>query len=60
MTSTSPDTILDHPALAGRTVYVRRGPRWETFVVRRDGGLAPETRPGPQLSASSWRPTVGA
>lgn len=54
-----PDTILDHPALAGHTIYVRRGPRWETYVVR-DGGLAHEAGPGTQAPAASWRPTVGA
>jgi hypothetical protein len=59
MPSDLPDTLLDHPALAGHTIYVRRGPRWETYVVR-DGGLAPQACVGSPAPAASWRPTVGA
>lgn len=48
-----PDTLLDHAALAGRTVFVRRGPRWETYIVRPQGGLR-AVRPNPP-EAPHWR-----
>jgi hypothetical protein len=53
MTHDSTDTLLDHSALAGRTVYVRRGPRWETYVVRAGGGLRPGQSGVPQVH--HWR-----
>jgi hypothetical protein len=59
MISDAPDTLLDHPALAGQTVYLRRGPRWETFVVRAGGGLTPAPRPADPVP-TSWRHSVGA
>jgi len=59
MTSDPLATLLDHPALAGQTVYLRRGPRWETFVVRAGGGLVPAPQPA-EPPPTSWRHAVGA
>lgn len=53
MANDLPDTLLDHAALAGRTVFVRRGPRWETFIVRPGGGLSPEQGGVPEVH--HWR-----
>jgi hypothetical protein len=50
-----PETLLDHPALAGRTVFVRRGPAWESFTVRRGGGLSPIAGPAGQPPRHGWR-----
>jgi len=53
MPNDMPDTLLDHAALAGRTIYVRRGPRWETYIVRPEGGLSPRRGISPELH--HWR-----
>lgn len=37
-------TILAHPALAGRTLYLRAGRRWATRVIHPEGVLG-EARP---------------
>ena len=50
-----PETLLDHPALAGRTVLVRRGPAWESFIVRREGGLHSIALPDGQPPRLGWR-----
>jgi hypothetical protein len=57
MTNDIPDTLLDHAALAGRTVHVRRGPRWETYVVRPEGGLSPTRGVIPEVHG--WRSPRG-
>lgn len=53
MTNELPTTMLDHAALAGRTVFVRRGPRWETYIVRPEGGLIPGQAGVPEVH--HWR-----
>lgn len=37
---TQPDTILAHPALAGRTLLTGRGNRWTAWLIRPEGSLA--------------------
>ncbi|HWA56160.1 MAG TPA: hypothetical protein VG692_02845 [Gemmatimonadales bacterium] len=39
MTEPAPDTILAHPALAGRTVLVRRGRVWAAHLIQAEGRL---------------------
>jgi hypothetical protein len=57
----TPDTLLDHPALAGRTVYVRRGVRWEAYLVRLEGGLLPAAGVcSPGTTLEGWRPLSAA
>lgn len=41
---TQPETILAHPALAGRTLLVRRGAHWVAHVIQPEGRLD-EARP---------------
>lgn len=53
MSHESPETLLDHSTLAGRTVFVRRGPRWETYIVRPEGGLSPRRAGIPEVH--HWR-----
>ncbi len=50
-----PDTLLDHPALAGHTVFVRRGGDWQRFVVRQAGGLVPDHSPTARFASFGWR-----
>ncbi len=57
MRPASPETLLDHPALAGHTVYVHRGAEWERWIVRREGGLEP--RPAARPQALHWRTPEG-
>ena len=49
------DTLLDHPALAGHTVFVRRGGDWQRFVVRQAGGLVPDPCQSTLGSSLGWR-----
>lgn len=39
MTESAPDTILAHPALAGRTLLRRQGNRWAAHVIQPEGCL---------------------
>ena len=39
MTRPAPDTILAHPALAGRTLLLRQGSRWAAHVIQPEGCL---------------------
>jgi hypothetical protein len=39
MTRSAPDTILAHPALAGRTLLVRRGGSWAAHEIQPEGCL---------------------
>jgi hypothetical protein len=39
MTEPAPDTILAHPALAGRTLLRRQGQRWAAYVIQPEGCL---------------------
>ena len=57
MPTASPDTLLDHPALAGHTVYVRRGAEWERWIVRGEGGMEP--RPAARPQTLNWRTPEG-
>lgn len=50
-----PDTILAHPALAGRTLLVRRGPHWAAHLIQSEGCLG-EGRPlDGNPTDQSWR-----
>jgi hypothetical protein len=50
-----PETILAHPALAGRTLLAQHGEGWAAFDIQTEGRLG-EARPVPfDPSESAWR-----
>jgi len=57
--SPSPDTILAHPALSGRTIHVRRGRGWETYLIQSEGALGRHPEPV-RPDFDSWRTSTAA
>ncbi|MFN8653803.1 MAG: hypothetical protein U0133_17990 [Gemmatimonadales bacterium] len=50
-----PDTILAHPALAGRTLLVRRGARWATQEIQAGGTLGDPRPVETDPDQHAWR-----
>ena len=56
--TTVPDNILSHPALAGETLYVRRGRSWQRCETHAEGALLRlDAKRSP--CASEWRGPTG-
>jgi hypothetical protein len=50
-----PDSILMHPALAGRTLVVRRGGTWTAFEIQREGDLGSGRDVDTDPAFHAWR-----
>jgi hypothetical protein len=50
-----PDSILMHPALAGRTLVVRRDRGWAAFDIQPEGGLGDGRPLDSDPTALAWR-----
>lgn len=56
MAPTAPiDSILLHPALAGRTLVVRRDGTWAAFEIEREGQLVSGRVLDGDPAADAWR-----
>jgi hypothetical protein len=50
-----PETILAHPALAGRTLFIRADGGWAAFEIQSEGRLS-QGRPAERdPAATAWR-----
>jgi len=50
-----PDSILMHPALAGRTLIVRRDRGWAAYAIQPEGGLGDARPLDSDPTAQAWR-----
>jgi hypothetical protein len=50
-----PDSILIHPALAGRTLVVRHGGQWAAFDIHAGGRLSEPRQIGSDPTLDTWR-----
>lgn len=55
MTRPAPDTILAHPALAGRTLIIRRDGRWMAHEIQPQGCLGEPRNVDIDPTGHTWR-----
>lgn len=55
MTRPAPDTILAHPALAGRTLVIHRNGRWAAHEIQPQGCLGEARTIDSDPTAQTWR-----
>lgn len=52
---TRPDSLLAHPALAGRTLLVRRGGQWAAHLIDSQGSLGQPESVASNPADQIWR-----